>query len=65
MCHGAAGVSQADTPNLAGQYPAAIYKQFMDFKTGARVSAVMTPLVADLGEAEMRTSRLIMRIFRA
>ncbi len=54
MCHGAEGVSQADTPNLAGQYPAAIYKQLMDFKTGARVSAVMTPLVADLGEAEMR-----------
>ena len=54
MCHGAEGVSQADTPNLAGQYPAAIYKQLMDFRTGARVSAVMTPLVADLSEAEMR-----------
>jgi cytochrome c553 len=59
MCHGApvlgqGGVGEAGTPNLAGQYPAAIYKQLMDFRTGARVSAVMTPLVADLGEPEMR-----------
>jgi len=54
MCHGARGLSQADTPNLAGQYPIAIYKQLMDFKTGARASAVMAPLVADLSDADMR-----------
>jgi cytochrome c553 len=54
MCHGARGLSDANSPNLAGQYPIAIYKQLMDFKTGARVSAVMAPLVADLSDADMR-----------
>jgi cytochrome c553 len=54
MCHGARGLSQADTPNLAGQYPVAIYKELVDFKTGARTSAVMAPLVADLSDANMR-----------
>jgi cytochrome c553 len=54
MCHGARGLSQADTPNLAGQYPVTIYKELVDFKTGARASAVMAPLVADLSDADMR-----------
>jgi cytochrome c553 len=54
MCHGARGLSQANTPNLAGQYPAVIYKQLIDFNTGARTSAVMQPLVADLSDADMR-----------
>jgi cytochrome c553 len=54
MCHGARGLSQADTPNLAGQYPIAIYKELVDFKTAARASAVMAPLVADLSDANMR-----------
>jgi cytochrome c553 len=54
MCHGARGMSQADSPNLAGQSPLTIYKQLNDFKTGARTSAVMAPLVADLSDADMR-----------
>src|SRR5208282_1748348 len=54
MCHGARGLSQADTPNLAGQYPVTIYKELVDFNTGARASAVMAPLVADLSDADMR-----------
>jgi cytochrome c553 len=54
MCHGARGLSPADTPNLAGQYPVTIYKELVDFKTGARTSAVMAPLVADLSDADMR-----------
>jgi cytochrome c553 len=54
MCHGARGLSQAGTPNLAGEYPLTIYKELVDFKTGARVSAVMAPLVADLSDADMR-----------
>ncbi len=54
MCHGARGLSQADTPNLAGQFPIAIYKELMDFKSGARTSAVMGPLVSDLSDADMR-----------
>jgi cytochrome c553 len=54
MCHGARGLSDANSPNLAGQYPIAIYKQLVDFKTGVRISAVMAPLVADLSDADMR-----------
>jgi cytochrome c553 len=54
MCHGARGLSDAKSPNLAGQYPIAIYKQLMDFKAGVRASAVMAPLVADLSDADMR-----------
>ena len=54
MCHGARGLSDANSPNLAGQYPIVIYKQLVDFKTGVRVSAVMAPLVADLSDADMR-----------
>jgi cytochrome c553 len=54
MCHGARGLSQADSPNLAGQSPIAIYKQLNDFKTGARTSAIMARLVANLSDADMR-----------
>ena len=54
MCHGARGLSEANSPNLAGQYPIAIYKELVDFKTGARISAVMAPLVADLSDGDMR-----------
>jgi cytochrome c553 len=54
MCHGARGLSQADSPNLAGESPVAIYKQLVDFKTGARASAIMAPLMADLSDTNMR-----------
>jgi cytochrome c553 len=52
-CHSAA-MSQAGFPYLAGQHGAAIYKQLRDFKSGHRESAVMVPLVANLGDQEMR-----------
>lgn len=54
MCHGVRGLSLADAPNLAGQYPGVIYKQLVDFRTGARTSAIMAPLVAGLSDADMR-----------
>ena len=54
MCHGARGMSQANAPNLAGQYSTAIYKALADFKSGARASAIMMPLVADLTDRDMR-----------
>jgi cytochrome c553 len=54
MCHGARGMSEANAPNLAGQYPGAIYKELADFKSGARNSAIMMPLVADLSDRDMR-----------
>ncbi|MDE1147204.1 MAG: c-type cytochrome [Azospirillaceae bacterium] len=54
MCHGARGLSMADSPNLAGQHPLVIYKQLQDFKSGARSSAIMEPLVAKLTDQDMR-----------
>lgn len=53
-CHGARGLSEADVPNLAGQYVAAVYKQLQDFKSGARPSVVMASFVADLKDPDMR-----------
>jgi cytochrome c553 len=53
ICHGPVGVSRADSPNLAGQYAAAIYKQLKDFKSGARVNAIMTPFAVPLSEQDM------------
>jgi len=54
MCHGARGVTQADAPNLAGQYPEVIIKQLMDYKSGDRASSAMQALAAPLTEAQMR-----------
>ncbi|SAL34968.1 cytochrome c, class I [Caballeronia sordidicola] len=54
MCHGAVGVSDANTPNLAGQFSSVIYKQLLDFQSGARRNAVMSPMVANLSDQEMR-----------
>jgi len=54
MCHGARGVSDANTPNLAGQYAPAIYKQLRDFKSGARTNAIMNPLVENMSDQDMR-----------
>jgi len=53
ICHGPTGVSRADSLNLAGQYAAVVYKQLMDFKTGARVNAIMTPFAVNLSEPDM------------
>ncbi len=49
-CHGERGVSAANAPNLAGQYPEVIVKQMLDFKSGDRSSAVMQALAANLSE---------------
>lgn len=54
MCHGARGMSPADSPNLAGQYAISIYKQLEDFRSGVRPSAVMQPLVANLSDQDLR-----------
>lgn len=54
ICHGPTGVSRADSPNLAGQYPSVIYKQLHDFKSGARVNAVMSPFLASMTEQDIR-----------
>ncbi|MRW88611.1 c-type cytochrome [Duganella sp. FT80W] len=54
MCHGIRGVSEANSPNLAGQIEAAIYKQLRDYQSGHRVSAIMRPMVVNLSDQDMR-----------
>ena len=53
ICHGPTGVSRADSPNLAGQYAAVIYKQMLDFRSGARTNAVMSPFAVNLTDQEI------------
>lgn len=54
MCHGEKGMSEANSPNLAGQYATVIYKQLIDFQRGARNNAVMSPMAANLSDQDMR-----------
>ncbi|KDB08551.1 cytochrome c class I [Burkholderia sp. lig30] len=54
MCHGEKGMSQANTPNLAGQSAIVVYKQMRDFASGARQNAAMSPMVHGLGDQDLR-----------
>jgi len=54
MCHGMRGLSQADAPNLAGQYREVIHKQLLDYKNGQRLSPVMQALAGVLSERDIR-----------
>jgi cytochrome c553 len=53
-CHGPTGISYANSPNLAGQYAGAIYKQLRDYATGVRTNAVMNPTAQALTDTQMR-----------
>jgi cytochrome c553 len=53
MCHGLRGISDANSPNLAGQYAPVIYKQLLDYRSGARVNAVMSPRVIGLSDQDI------------
>jgi cytochrome c553 len=53
ICHGPIGISRADSPNLAGQYGAVIYKQLADFRAGVRVNAVMSPFAVNLSDQDI------------
>ena len=53
ICHGPQGVSDANSPNLAGQFAAVTYKELIDFKTGARVNVIMSPFAANLSDRDM------------
>ncbi len=53
-CHGANGVSPVPTqPNLGGQGVRYLYKQLMDFKTGARNNGIMTAQLAGLKQQDL------------
>ena len=53
ICHGPQGVSDANSPNLAGQFAAVTYKELNDFKTGARVNVVMSPFATTMSNQDM------------
>ncbi len=54
-CHGPNGNALVPTwPKLAGQHAQYIYKQLMDFKSGARENAQMSPQVISLSEQDFR-----------
>ena len=54
ICHGDRGVSLTPQfPHLAGQSAAALYKQLADYKSGARVHPLMTPVVQQLTVQQM------------
>ncbi|MFX7071575.1 c-type cytochrome, partial [Acinetobacter baumannii] len=53
ICHGPPGLSRADSPNLAGQCASGVYKQMLDFRSGARTSAIMSPFAANLTDQEI------------
>jgi cytochrome c553 len=53
-CHGPTGISYANSPNLAGQYAIAIYKQLRDYRSGVRKNAIMNPMAQSLADPEMR-----------
>jgi len=54
-CHGANGVASiTNYPNLAAQGAPYLYKQLVEFKSGARENAIMSGMVAALDEDGMR-----------
>ncbi len=53
-CHGPTGDgADPQYPKLAGQDPAYLRQQLLDFRSGARRSSVMQPLAANLSLADM------------
>ncbi len=53
-CHGPDGNSTApDFPKIAGQYYDYLLKTLKDYKSGARKSPVMAPLVANLSQRDL------------
>jgi cytochrome c553 len=53
MCHGAQGMSEANAPNLAGQYPEVVIKQLRDYARGDRQSSIMQTLARSLSERDI------------
>ncbi len=54
-CHGIDGISGLpETPSLAGQGAPYLYKQLVEFKSGARANAVMAGMVAGLSDEDMQ-----------
>jgi cytochrome c553 len=53
ICHGPSGISGTDSPNLAGQYASVIYKELLDFQSGARVNSIMSTFAEPLSDPDI------------
>lgn len=54
-CHGAAGNSTITAnPRLAGQHPAYLIKQLIDFRSPARSNPIMSPLAKSLSDDDVK-----------
>jgi cytochrome c553 len=53
ICHGPGGRSESQFPNLAGQQASVVFKELQDFKSGARVNAVMAPFAQEMSDQDM------------
>lgn len=53
MCHGIRGVSVANAPNLAGQYPEVVIKQMTDYRQGDRLNSIMQAMARNLSERDI------------
>jgi cytochrome c553 len=53
MCHGAQGMSEANAPNLSGQYPEVVIKQLHDYKRGDRTHTLMQTVTQNLSERDI------------
>ena len=62
MCHGAQGMSDGNSPNLAGQYPEVIIKQLHDYKSGDRSSAFMQTIAQKLSDRGHPGRRGLLRL---
>lgn len=53
-CHGVDGNSATPAwPNIAGQHEEYIFKQLLDFKTGKRENAQMSPIIATMNDQDL------------
>ena len=56
-CHGADGLARAaDAPHLAGEVNVYVATQLKAFRTGRRTHAVMSPIAAELSDAEIEAA---------
>ncbi|MEZ4873763.1 MAG: cytochrome c [Bdellovibrionales bacterium] len=54
-CHGRQGISENDEwPNLAGQKERYLYLQLVAYKKGDRKNPLMSPMVSDLSDQDMK-----------
>ena len=59
-CHGPTGTSRTDSPDLAGQYATVIYKELLDFRSGASQRGDVTLRGQSARSGHRRPGRLVL-----